>query len=212
MPSTVPIPMHSPPTFDHLARELGDIPVERIRLLPTPGSATIADIERCKMCELIDGTLVEKAMGLPESFIATFLSHAIYSYLNDHPLGKIAGPDGTWQIEPGLVRLPDIAFISWDRLPGRKVPREAVPQLTPDLVIEVLSVGNTKGEMERKRREYFRAGVRLIWIVDRFANSVTEYTSVNERRILGPDDFLDGGDILPDFTLSVRELLAEAGE
>ena len=57
---------------------------------------------------------------------------------------------------PGLVRIPDVAFISWGRLPNRRVPTEPIPDLAPDLAVEVLSVGNTPGEMARKRQGLFR--------------------------------------------------------
>ena len=66
----------------------------------------------------------------------------------------------------GLVRIPDVAFTSWERLPGRRVPPEPIPELAPDLAVEVLSQSNTEAEMTRKRGEYFAAGVRLVWLVD----------------------------------------------
>ena len=59
------------------------------------------------------------------------------------------------RLAPGLVRIPDLAFISWQRLPERRVPTDPIPGLVPDLVVEVLSDGNTAAEMDRKRREYF---------------------------------------------------------
>ena len=76
-------------------------------------------------------------------------------------LGLVSGADGTIRLFPGLVRIPDVAFASWDRFPGRKIPKEPIPSLAPDLVVEVLSESNTPAEMERKRGEYFASGVRL---------------------------------------------------
>jgi Uma2 family endonuclease len=57
------------------------------------------------------------------------------------------------------TRGPDVAFIEKNRLPGGGFPRQAYPALAPNLVGEVLSPGNTKAEMARKRLEYFHAGV-----------------------------------------------------
>ncbi len=48
-------------------------------------------------------------------------------------------------------------------MPNGKLPTDPVPELVPDFVVEVLGAGNTRGEMARKRREYFLAGVRLVW-------------------------------------------------
>ena len=56
---------------------------------------------------------------------------------------------------PGLVRLPDISFISWDQVPTRHCPPDPIAGLAPALAVEVLSKGNTKREMDRKVREYF---------------------------------------------------------
>ena len=75
----------------------------------------------------------------------------------------VVGEAGMMRISQGLVRIPDVSFVSWDRLPEGKVPSEPIPALAPDLAVEVLSQGNTAKEMNRKRREYFEAGVRLVW-------------------------------------------------
>ncbi len=76
--------------------------------------------------------------------------------------------------------MPDVAFMSWDRLPGKTVPDEAIPELAPDLAIEVLSAGNTKGEMERKLKDYFFAGVRLVWYIDWRRRTAEVYTSPDQ--------------------------------
>jgi Uma2 family endonuclease len=78
----------------------------------------------------------------------------------------------------------------------------------PDLTVEVLSKSNTPKEMERKRREYFDAGVRLVWIIDPKTQSATAYSSPTKSRHVGPDQSLDGGEILPGFRLSLKELFS----
>ena len=108
-------------------RELGDVPSHRIVMNPWPGTATEEDflrfVERDKrLVELIDGTLVEKAMGFEESRLAVELSHRVKSYLDQNDLGICVGADGMMRIAPGLVRIPDLSFITWDRLPGRESP------------------------------------------------------------------------------------------
>lgn len=77
-------------------------------------------------------------------------------------LGLVTGEAGMMRLAPGLVRITDVPFISWERFPGRRVPTEPIPDLAPDLAVDVLSERNTEGEMSRKRREYFDAGVRLM--------------------------------------------------
>jgi Uma2 family endonuclease len=80
----------------------------------------------------------------------------------------------------------------------------------PDLVIEVLSKGNTPKEMARKLDEYFRAGVRLVWYVNPKKRTVRVYTARNRSVLLLENDTLDGGDVLPGFALSIRDWFAEA--
>ncbi|MGZ3396067.1 MAG: Uma2 family endonuclease [Isosphaeraceae bacterium] len=60
----------------------------------------------------------------------------------------------------GQVDISDAAFTSWERLPGRERPGKPIPDLAPDLAVEILSKSNTKAEMKRKLAEYFQAGTR----------------------------------------------------
>jgi Uma2 family endonuclease len=113
---------------------------------------------------------------------------------------------------PDLVRLPDVAFIAYDRIPAGAAPDVKVPTWVPNLAVEIISEGNTAGEMERKRTEYFAAGVQLSWMVDPPERTVTVYTSVDRSDTIGEDGELDGGDILPGFRLSVREWFERANK
>jgi Uma2 family endonuclease len=65
--------------------------------------------------------------------------------------------------------------------------------------------------MERKRREYFQGSARLVWEIDPDTHSARVYTSPDQFQEIGPDGSLDGGDVLPGFTLSLSRLFARAG-
>ena len=192
-----------------LQQHLGGIPAERIRLVPAPGSATeqdlveIADHED-RLYELEDGVLVEKPLGWQEAIIATWLSSTLAAYLETHDLGQVMGADGPLKILPGMIKLPDVAFIGWNRFPTKPLGRRPVPALIPDLVVEVLSDTNTKAEMERKLKQYFEAGVRLVWYLDPKTRSARAFTSPADVTELDEDGLLDGGDVLPGFQLSLR--------
>jgi len=121
----------------------------------------------------------------------------------------VTGPDGTMRLAPRLVRIPDVAFTAWERFPDRRLPQRPIPDLAPDLAVEVLSASNTDREMDRKRRDYFAAGVRRVWEVDPAARTVTVYTAADPATVLHEDQTLDGRDVLPGFALSVRQLFAE---
>ena len=197
-----------------LLERLGSIPASRVRFYPPPGTAKEEDVVEAErrdnsLCELVDGVLVEKPMGFVESALAVFLSRVIGNFVAARNLGIVAGPDGMLRLAPGAVRLPDVAFVSWARLPGQKYPRAAVPPIAPDLAIEVLSPSNTAAEMERKRGEYFAAGVRLVWMVDPATRTVAVFTSPGQSELLGAGQVLRGEPALPGFELPVAELFGE---
>jgi Uma2 family endonuclease len=199
-------------TLADLRRRLGGIPLERIWFHPAPGTATEKDVLEAearenRLCELVDGTLVEKAVGFEESRLAIELSHLIKSYLDQHDLGICVGADGMMRFAPGLVRIPDVSFVSWDRLPGRESPKEPIPDLAPDLAVEVLSEGNTPAEMARKVREYFDAGVVLVWLIDPRKRTARVFSTVAKSVLVRADQALDGGAVLPGFVVPLADLL-----
>jgi Uma2 family endonuclease len=197
-----------------LLQSLGGISPERVRLDPPPGTATeqdVLDIEakENRLFELVDGVLVEKAMGFWESVLATAIAAALRAFVIPRKLGVVAGADGMVRLFPhiSLIRMPDVVYVSNARLPAGK--RRPVPQLAPDLAVEVLSEGNTIAEMRRKRREYFKAGVRLVWIVNPKTRTIDVYTKVENPVTFREGQLLDGGDVLPGFMLDVTTLFAE---
>jgi len=201
-------------TLADLVERLGGIPLDRIRYQPPPGTATVEDVVRVeeqenRLCELVDGVLVEKAMGFRESLLAMAIGHCLRDFVMPANLGLVAGSDGMMQLFEGLVRIPDVSFVSWSNVPGGKVPNHPVPLLAPDLAVEVLSKTNTPGEMKRKRKEYFDAGARLVWLVDLERRKVSVFTSPEQSREFTEAETLDGGEVLPGFNLSLRELFAE---
>lgn len=194
---------------------LGDIPPERIVMNPPPGTATEQDLLRFvdrdkRLVELVDGTLVEKPVGWIESLIALKLGRLLGDFVAARKLGVVAGADATLRMKSRSVRLPDITFVSVGDLPGGKVPMESVPTLPPTLAVEVISEGNTKAEMRRKNREYFDSGTKLVWFVYPKTQTVAIYDQPSETpaRVLGREDTLDGGSILPGFSIAVSEIFA----
>jgi Uma2 family endonuclease len=200
-----------------LLERLGGIPPERVRFHPAPGTATEADVlvspdGEDRLCELVDGVLVEKPMGYLESWLAAVLIRLLVEFVEQHDLGIVLGEAGTLRLAPGLVRVPDVAFIGWGRFPNRDLPAEPIPDLAPDLAVEVLSKSNTDAEMARKLEEYFAAGARLVWYADPDSRTVRVYTSPTDVRLLSENDTLDGESVLPGFQLSIREWFDRAGK
>lgn len=204
-----------PRRFDNGAEwlaALGGVPLERIVFDPWPGTATEADllvfVERDKrLVELIDNTLVEKPVGYLESFIAGVLIMHLNQFVLPRDLGVVTGEAGMMRLIAGRVRLPDVAFVSFDRLPGRTVPLEPIPSLAPDLAVEVLSESNTKAEIDQKLREYFQSGTRLAWVIDPQDRTAAIYRAPDKpARIVDETGILDGEAVIPGFALEMAEL------
>ena len=203
-------------TIGDLLERLGSVPPERVRMRPAPGTATENDVlvqpnGVKRLCELVDGVLVEKAMGYYESRLAALLIHFLEDFLELHDLGIVFGADATLRLAPGLVRIPDVSFISWDKFPNRVLPPEPMPDLAPDLAVEVLSRSNTEKETARKLRDYFAAGTQLAWCLDPQSRTLRVYQSPLDFIVLTESDTVDGGSVLPGFELSIAEWFRRAG-
>ena len=210
MAVTVHLPVTRTPTLGEVLSQ--EIPFHRILLYPTPGTATVADVEAInlredRLCELIDGTLVEKTMGFSESHLAVMLCYFLIDFMQPRGLGVVLGADGMIRLKVKQVRIPDVAVYLNERFPGGKLPTEAIPSVIPDLAVEVLSLSNTRQEMDRKLREYFAAGVRLVWYADPRKRQVTVYEAADRSTVLDHTATLDGGTVLPGFTLRVSDWL-----
>jgi Uma2 family endonuclease len=198
-------------TLADVLEQLGGLSPRRIRFRPAPGTATeedvitIRDRER-RLFELIDGVLVEKDMGYWESVLAIELARLWGNFVRRRKLGTVAGEAGMLRLSPGLVRIPDVSFVSRARLAHHRRARAPILPLAPDLAVEVLSEGNTPREMARKVREYFDSGSRLVWLVDPRTRTVAVHTSPGKPFILTEKQTLTGGDVLVGFTLQLRKL------
>ncbi|QDT14969.1 Uma2 family endonuclease [Alienimonas californiensis] len=200
-------------TVADLLAKFGPIPAGRVVSDPAPGTATPADHERLNAAgrgifELIDGTLIEK----PVSDLSSWLGGELFRLLANHVVegkrGWVHPADGFFELPDGL-RAPDASF----------TPRAARPEglqergysdVPPALVAEVISPGNTRREMELKRSVYFAAGVQTIWEVDPLARTITVWTGPDADTVLREGDTLTGAPTLPEFSLPLSDLFAEA--
>jgi Uma2 family endonuclease len=169
------------------------VPAERILLDPHPGSATEDDVIQHKMCELIDGTLVEKGMGFYESRMGIALVYFLERYLDTNPIGFLLDSSGMIRVKRDQVRLPDVSFLLWTHFPDHKLPLGQILDRVPDLPVEILSPTNTLKEMQRKRREYLAGGAKLVWEVDPIKRTVEVFTAADQSTTLDENGTPDGG-------------------
>jgi Uma2 family endonuclease len=206
------------PTLLEVQDRIGHVPVERILNVPPPGTATWKDCHRLnesggRNVELIDGILVEKAMGAWEGNLAAELTITLGIFLREHNVGTLFDGATEVRFKPLLVRKPDVSFVAWDSMddPELVLSRaKPVLEIPPDLAIEVFSKSNTPQEMAIKLGDYENAGVKLVWYVDPATKTVAVYrkAKASTKLVLGMDGVLDGGKVLPGFKLPVKDIFA----
>jgi Uma2 family endonuclease len=199
-------------TLADLLHELGDIPAERVRRYPPPGTATERDVIRIhskekRLFELVDGVLVEKATGFSESRIAAVLIYFIERFLEENDLGIVVGADGMMRLPQAWFAYP--MFLSSPGSGGQAGESRSSQFLRLSQTLPS-SVSNTEAEIMRKLREYFAAGVRLAWVIDPKTRTARVYTSLKRVKIIPTDGVLEGGKVLPGFRLTLRELFERA--
>lgn len=194
--------------LDHFA----EVPADRIVADPAPGTVTYEDYVKIDgragawLVELVDNTLIRKAVGKREGRIGMTIGGYLFTFIRGNGLGgKLCGSDGMGQMSGGNIRMPDV---SWTAPEDVTDPNEelAAPKEPPTLAVEVVSAGNTEREMKVKLGEYFASGCRLAWIVYPDDRRVEVYTSPTDRRDLAASETLDGGDVLPGFAVKVEDL------
>ena len=198
-------------TAADIVNRFGEIPIARVCMDPAPGTAKEADVivlrERSRrLFELADGTLVEKTVGTFEAYLASRLLILLGQHVFENKLGIVLGADGMLRLSPGLIRIPDVSFISKDRVPNGIDPNEAVATVVPNLAVEIISRGNTTREMERKLEEYFQFGAEAVWYVYPRDQAIHVFTSPEHCQIA--TDTLAGHNVLPEFELDVAALFA----
>jgi Uma2 family endonuclease len=166
------------------------------------------------MPEPPDGSRQELVRGVIETmpppggqhgYTCAKISRQIGNYVEDRQLGTVVCNDTGWISEraPDTVRGPDVSFWHRQRLPV--IPKGYI-EVTPDLVVEVVSPSDHYARIQKKVKHYLEKGVRLVWVMDPEDRSVTVYRAERMMSILSENETLGGEDVLPDFTCRVAEL------
>jgi Uma2 family endonuclease len=162
--------------------------------------------------EVVNGQVVEPPeMGVLETWIATLMTEQIAFYFASHGRAGRQASETLFLLDPatGLQRRPDLAFISYDRWPrDRPVPEAAAWGVVPDLAIEFVSPHDLAVDLIEKVEDYFRAGVRQVWVVYPRHALALLHVSATRAELIRSDGAIDGGEILPGFRLRLGDLLA----
>lgn len=158
--------------------------------------------------ELVEGELKVRTPASPRhGRIAMRLGSLIEQHARQHNLGVVYAAETGFQLreDPDTVRAADAAFVAKGRVPPEGEP-EGYWAIAPDLVVEVVSPSDSASAVQSKVADWLRAGCRLVWVIYPDTQTVTEYRSQAEVRMLTSDQMLEGGDVLPGFACDVGEI------
>ena len=157
--------------------------------------------------EIIDGQRVElRPMSASASLLTTNLT--VHLGTQTKATGYVV-MEGLFHLALPVDRnrRPDIAFVSFGRWPkDRRIGPENAWDVVPDAAIEVISPSDMIEDLLVKLDEYFRAGVRVAWVVFPQQQLVHVYDSYTQIRVLTRADTLDGGAVIHGFRLPLAEL------
>ncbi len=153
--------------------------------------------------ELIDGEIVEKMPTQLHALISSSLNAALYLHFRSNPIGWVfAGVSIKLPNDEMNDTIPDVSVVL---KAGREFNPNEPLTFMPDLAIEIKSPTDSLIKMRKKANYYLENGSKVVWLVDTQRQKVEVYT-VDDTEILGSDDALEGGDLLPGFKLPVTSL------
>lgn len=183
-----------------MATQLRTITADEFLALPKDG------IRR----ELVEGELREMTpAGWQHGRVAGNVAGELRTYVLAKSLGVMTTAEASYRLaaDPDTVRVPDVAFVTRERVQEVGDPTGFWPG-APDLAVEVVSPNDRYSEVYEKVNEYLNAGTRMVVIVDPPSRTVTVYRSRATRIDLTEDDVLDGDDVVPGWKLPVRAIFA----
>ena len=188
--------------------------IHNIAAAPPVSLEEYAALPKHPRYELVKGALVE-LMAASREHERTVVRTSRYMdiHVDDHDLGEVYGSNRgyiTVPESPATSRMPDVSFISTERLQPDVFGK--LYNGAPDLAVEILSDSNTPAEIAQKVSEYLNAGGKAVWVIDIDARTLTVHTADAPPLALTDADTVDGGDYLPGFACAVVDLLpARAG-
>ena len=165
--------------------------------------------------ELVRGVLIcMSPSSLRSSVVGSKIDARIRIFIDERRLGESGISEGGFKLssDPDVVRVPDVWFVRAERVPAGGFPEGIWPGF-PDLAVEILSPSDRPIALAERVQDYLSAGTRLVWAIDPEARAAAVFRPTGAPTFLTEDGTLAGEDVLPGFTLALRDVLpAPAGQ
>jgi Uma2 family endonuclease len=188
-------------------------PGEAVSSVAYPSFMTVEEFETYPFpdgkVELVRGEpRVMSPAGGGHGVVQGNLSRLLLPFVHQQRLGRVFNDGVGFELIalPRTVRNPDLSFVRSDRLPSQGIRRRGFLKMAPDLAVEILSPDESAAELQEKVDDYQASGTPLIWVIDPERYTVRVLQLYGQERVLGADETLDGGDVIPGFTCPVWEL------
>lgn len=203
-PTGLPLPLRPTVRFDE--DELYEI-IDGKRVVKDTPIPNLGRDDSDELYEVVDGIRTVKTMGFLASIIASSLGRKLGIFAEEHEIGLVI-VEAIYKFSDAATRRPDISLISFDQLASitNLGSDPAEPELAPKLAIEVISPTNTIVGVDGKITKYFATGVEAVWVVFPMTQRIYLYGSPTDCQIVGLGDTLDGGKVLPGFSMPVAEV------
>ena len=157
--------------------------------------------------ELVRGELIQMAPpGLRHGRFTSHIARRLGNHVEAEDLGVVYSETGfILESDPDTVRAPDASFISRERLDEVGETDGYWPG-APDLVVEVISPNDRYTEVEAKVAEWLAAGTRMVIVVNPRRRSVRVHRSPTDVDDLVEGDAIEGGNVVPGWTMPVSGL------
>ncbi len=158
--------------------------------------------------ELIQGELVRVSpSAIKSNFVLSNIHGELFLFLRTNPVGRLSVAEGGFLVEsdPDTVVAPDVAFIATANLP-EAIPERGYLPVRPDLIVEVISPSDERREIETKQALYDRIAVPIVWWIDPRRETASIHVPGQPVQHLDRTGELDGGDVLPGFTVKLADI------
>ena len=174
-------------------------------LLPETTTMTLEEFLESDLegYEYVKGELIPMPpTSVEHGYISVNLSSLLHLYVRENQLGRVLISETGFRVGERVL-IPDIAFVSTDRLPADQSKASPVP---PDLAVEVVSPSDTLRRVEEKVFAYLEAQTQLVWVLSPTFKTVTVYRSETDITLLTRNDTLTGESVVEGFSCQVAEL------